>query len=112
MSANMASAGMRSESGETMTLLGDSIEVTLVARYGVLNPLLVRIDEGRSNPYWLELGDSMTLAGTNTFTVRGEIDHLSLSIAERELPLDQFAEGRTVVVDRADIERFLQASTP
>jgi len=93
----------------TSPILHDTITATIIARYGVLNPILVQVDDGRENPYWVEIGDSLQFAVLNTVLIRGDVDHIALSVAGKDLPIDRFADGPIVLIRRADLEEYLRS---
>jgi hypothetical protein len=93
-----------------VSVFGDSITVTILARYGILNPLVIQVDGGRRNPYWLEIGESKTVTGRDRFSIRGDIEYMALSVGGADLPFENGGRLRELVLTRESLETLMRAT--
>jgi len=90
-------------------LLRDSMDITIVAEFGKLEPVRVRIDGSEELRYWVEEGDTLSLKAANDFTLGLYLDRLTLQVDGHSLPTDIRTAQNEVVYSREAILNFLRS---
>lgn len=90
-------------------VLGDTVDVWVVAERDTLNPVRIKADSDMRRPFWVEIGDSTLVRITDRVVLERETDVLALSVSGYRLDLDRFAPGSPIELDREQIQAMLDS---
>ncbi len=107
--ARMDSSALMQVDMPPRIVLGDTMNIWVVAERDTLNPVRIKADEDIRRPYWVEIGDSTLVRITDRILLERETDVLALSVSGYRLALDRFAPGGPIELDREQIQAMLDS---
>lgn len=90
-------------------VLGDTINLWVVAARDTLNPVRIQVDTDLRRPYWVELGDSTLVQFTDHVVVDRETGVLALGVAGYRIPASGFVPGAPITLNREQIQAVLDS---
>lgn len=95
--------------GPPLPEIGDSLEVTVVAATGVLEPVRVRTDGGEWNPYWIEEDDSMRFGATDAIELRSYLPRAELLVEGMSWSHSVASLSDSVLITREDVQERIDS---
>ena len=89
---------------------GDSLNVTIVAATGKLDPFRIRVDSDLRRPYWIDEGDSLDFWFDNQVTVEDNLDNMVILFESLEYPILSTDSTARVVINRDSANAFTYSS--
>jgi len=89
---------------------GDSLNVTIVAATGKLDPFRIRVDNDLRRPYWIDEGDSLDFWFDNQVTVEDNLDNMVILFESLEYPILSTDSTARVVISRDSANAFTYSS--
>lgn len=90
-------------------LIGDSLQVTVVAAEGKLEPLRVQLDNGKWNPYWVEQGDSIQVVAADSVTLRSYLNRAQLRVESLVWPNPSQGQYDRLEITRAQVQTYIDS---
>lgn len=90
-------------------VLGDTVDVWVIAARDTLNPVRITADDDLRRPYWVELGDSLLVRITDRIVLERETENLEVGIAGYAIPLGRFDTGTTIEMNREQLQETLDS---
>jgi hypothetical protein len=92
-------------------VLGNSIEIKLIAYMEALDPIRVQIDRDLRQPYWVEHLDTLTFEMTDSVEFEREVDHARILISEFVIPSSWYASSIRAQITRDQTQAWLDSLT-
>lgn len=89
--------------------LKDSLELSVVASTGKLDPFRVKVDDDLRRPYWLDQGDTMRFFVSDRVVVEDNLEMMQLLLEGYTYPIYRTDSLAAVVIDRDSARAFLAA---
>ena len=89
---------------------GDSLNVTIVATNGKLDPFRARVDRDLRRPYWLDEGDSLGFRFGEQITLEDNLDKMMLLFEGVEYAITETDSTARLVITRDSANAFMYSS--
>lgn len=93
-----------------MPVIGDTLNVQVVAANDKVDPIRVTVDDDLRRPYWIEIGDSMMFRPMNRIVFEEDLDDIALSIEGAEYPTNRRDELGRIVITRDSLRAYFRAN--
>lgn len=89
---------------------GDSLNVTIIAATGKLDPFRIRVDNDLRRPYWIDEGDSLDFWFDNQVAVEDNLDNMVILFESLKYPILSTDSTAKVVINRDSANAFTYSS--
>lgn len=89
-----------------MPVIGDTMNVHIIAVNDKADPVRVTVDDDLRRPYWIEQGDSMLFQPLDRIVIEEDLDNLELSIEGASFPTSRRDDVGRVVITRDSLRAY------